>query len=122
MENLKTTLSKCPKAFKKYKAYLIQGMKEKYPDMDDIEKTITNDLLIHSVVATPYPCATFFDTVGLIGTYTQFGDKFVINVNNEVIEDKTSGGKEEKLLGSTDRKETEEILIKYLFTELEKTL
>lgn len=119
---MKTTIKKCPKAFKKYKNYIITGMKEKYPDMQNMNKMVEDDLIIASITASPYPCAAFFDTVGLIGTYTQFGDKFVINVNNEVIKDKTSGGKEEKLLGSTDRHETEEILIKYLFTELEKTL
>lgn len=122
MRNLKTVVNKCPKAFTKYKDYLTQGMKDKYPGMDNIEKTITKELLIASIEATPYSCTRFFDTVSLVGTYTQFGDKFVINVNNEVIEDKTKKGTNEKLLGSTDRHETEQILIKYLFTELEKTL
>ena len=118
---MKKTISKCPKAFKKYKNWITKGMKEKYPDMRNMSTILSDELLIASILASPYACAEFFDTVNLVGTYTQFGDKFVINVNNTVIEDKTSD-EDTILLGSSDRKETEEILIKYLFLELEKTL
>jgi len=118
---MKKTINKCPKTFKKYKNWITKGMKEKYPEIDT--KTVLSDeLLVVSIVASPFPCTEFFDSVGLIGTYTQTDDKFVISVNNTIIEDKTNKGEETVLLGSPDRKETEEILIKYLFTELEKTL
>jgi hypothetical protein len=119
---MKTTLNKCPKGFKKYKKWITKGMQAKYPDMENVSEMLGDELIKTSIAASPFACAEFFDSVDLIGTYTQFGDKFVINVNNVVIEDKTNKEKETVLLGSADRRETEEILIKYLFLELEKTL
>ena len=118
---MKKTINKCPKAFKKYKNWITKRLKEKYTEID-VKTILSDELLVVSIVASPFACTEFFDSVNLVGTYTQFGDKFVINVNNTVIEDKTNKGEETVLLGSPDRKETEEILIKYLFTELEKTL
>jgi len=114
---MKTILNKYPKAFNKYKEWLKNNMKDKYPSMENIDELLTDDLIIAGIIGSPYTCAEFFDTVNLIGTYTHYEDGFAIYVNSNIIKNKKG-----ELLSSSNRKEIEETLIKYLFMELEKTL
>lgn len=112
---MKKTIKKCPKAYKAFKKWLIEGLKEKYPKQD----VFASDNLIElSITTSPMACTYYFDTIDMVGTlyYDNLDLVFYIHINGETIKD------DEDLLKDVDRKKAEEKLIKYLFIECEKTL
>lgn len=103
-----------PKAWEAYKAYLL----DKYDGDKRIAEFITDETLELSLKSTPMSAAQYFDIIGMIGTYDYcFEDKcFEMKVNGEPVD------VHEDHQYSNDRREIEINLIKYLFSEVEKTL
>ena len=110
---MKEILSKYPKAWEKYKKYLLTRYKENFDDK--ITSFITDDILLINLEGAPLSATYFFDNLDMIGTYDyNYEDKvFDIKVNGEFID------VHEDHQYSDDRKEAEKTLIKYLFSKLE---
>ena len=112
---MKQTINKCPKVMDKYSSWLNSRMKEKYPDKE-VEHFLKANLFAASIESNPISMTYFFDDLNLKGDvrYNKKDDVFLLMVNGELIQNDYQFTK--------DRKEGEEILIKYLFIEAEKTL
>lgn len=112
---MKKTIEDCPKAYEAYKKWLIDGLKEKYPEQ---EMFATDNLIELSITTSPLACTYYFDTIDMVGTldYSTVDKEFIPCVNAQVID------VHEDHQHYKNRKEAEESLIKYLFIELEKTL
>lgn len=106
--------NKYPKAWKAYKDFLFH----KYEGNKQILDVITDDILEVNLNYAPMSATFYFDTVNLIGTinYNSSVKMFEVNINGFPIEVK------KQFLRSVHRIETEQKLINYLFSEVEKTL
>jgi hypothetical protein len=113
---MKNLMTDYPKAWAFYK----EGLIDKYKNEYDGKYTsfLTDDILIINLEGAPMSATFFFDGFKLIGTYDyNYEDKvFEMKVNGENID------VHEDHQYSADRREAEKSLIKYLFSELEKTL
>lgn len=110
-----------PKAWEAYKAYLL----DKYGGDKRIAEFITDETLELSLKSTPMSGTAFLDSIGFVGAvcYNGLEERFVISLNGEAVEDVDFEHNEDlPFIGSSDRKEAEITLIKYLFSEVEKTL
>jgi len=105
-----------PKTWDKYKNYLKASFRE---TKDDILSSIPNSLLITSIQNSPMGMTKFFDKIGMVGTvhFDYLSDKFSGYVNGEVV-----NIDEDTWLEGKERKEVEQKLINYIFSEVEKTL
>lgn len=103
-----------PKAWEKYKSYLLN----KYSGDKTIAAFITDETLELNMESTPMSATFYFDSIGYIGTYNyNYEDKcFEMYVNGEPID------VHEDHQYSDDRRKAEQTLIKYIFSEVEKTL
>ena len=99
----------------KYHTWLSERMKANYPDKD-VDTFLKANLFATSIASNPISMTYFFDDLGLKGDvrYNKEDDVFLLMVNGELIKNDHQFTK--------DRKEGEEILIKYIFIEAEKTL
>ena len=124
---MRETIKECPKTYNKYLSYL----KDKYRDNygEEMPESFPEEMILVSIEATPGELLPFFDTLNLIGTYSYdyMQSVFIIQVNGmalDPLENDEDAEYDESFpfVYGKDRLETEEILIKYLFLEAEKTL
>lgn len=111
MENL---IEECPKTWKAYKNHLY----DKYGGDETIKAFVTDETLLLNLESTPMSLTHYFDSIGLVGSYHYNGEKkeFSLFVNGKLIDWHID------YQFTKNRKEAEINLIKYLFSQAEKTL
>jgi hypothetical protein len=111
---MKKTIEQCPKTLEKYKEFLITSYKEQYGKEN--YPSFGDNMLSEMIVASPMMMVYFFDAFNIIGTiaWDKYDSEFICVLNGDELETIPEV--------FTERKQAESTLIKYMFTELEKTL
>lgn len=110
-----------PKVWEKYKEWQTNNLKEQYGEHNYPE--IPDNLIELSISKSPMSLCYFFDQHDLIGSvcYNGLETRFELSINGIAIEEEDPDI-DHIMKGAKDRKKAETILIKYLMSEMEKTL